>query len=349
MKDTFAEVWGLVRTGRLNTLLVALTLLVITTIVGMVGYMYFQKLAPADALYLSVIVLSTVGMNEVGPLTPSGRVFTMVYILLNFTIFGYFVSVITRYVFEGELRRIFKNYWIKRRMERLHDHIIICGFGRYGRKVAEHLAHNRIQNFLIVDRDPAKVVDHFADRSLPHWLEGDATDDEVLKRAGVEKAQVVITTLPDDAGNVYVALIARELNPHVKIVARASSEAALPKLRRAGANHVVMPDVIGGMHMANLVIRPEVVEFNELLSGVGEGGLRLEELRYHELRDEFKNQTIKQLLTATDTGVHVIGFKDAQQGFIFSPEPQRRLGEGDTLIIIGRDTEVRAFIGQLAR
>jgi voltage-gated potassium channel len=335
--------------GKLNRLVVAFCLLLASTMVGIAGYMWIEGFRFVDALYLSIILLSTVGMNEIGPLSETGRMFTVVYILLNFSIFAYFISVITRYIFEGELRQLFKKYMNREKVNRLHDHIVVCGFGRYGKKVCEQLEANGFHKFLIVERDKDKVIDFYGELDNVSYIEGDATDDAVLAQAGIDRAKAVISTLPDDASNVYVVLSARELNPQVTIIARASSEAVQQKLRRAGADHVVMPDVMGGMQMANLIIRPEVVEFIGLLNGVGETKLRLDELRYAELKDQYRNQTIHQLQSHNQSGVNVIGFKDAKQGFLFNPDPHRKFDEGDTIIIIGQENSIRSFMHQFTK
>lgn len=340
---------GILLGGKLNRLVLAVSLLLSSTMSGVVGYMWIEGMRFWDALYLATIILSTVGMNEIKPLSELGRAFTIFYILANFSIFAYFISVITRYIFEGELRQIFRRYMITEKVSRLNGHIVVCGFGRYGRKVCEQLENNGFRKFLIVERDKDKLLDHYGQLDKVAYIEGDATDDAVLAQANIARAKAVISTLPEDASNVYVVLSVREINPTVTIIARASSESAQQKLRRAGATHVVMPDAIGGMHMANLIIRPEVVEFIDLLNGVGENKLRLDELRFANLKEQYRNDTIHQLQTGNTSGVNVIGFKDAKQGFVFNPNPHRKFDEGDTIIVIGQENEIRAFMRQFMK
>lgn len=335
--------------GKLNRLAVAFLLLFSTTVVGAAGYMWIEGIGFWDALYLAVVILSTVGMNEVRSLGAPGRIFTIFYILFNLSIFAYFISVVTRYIFEGELRLIFRKYMVNEQLNRLHGHIVVCGFGRYGRKVCEQLESNGFRKFLIVERDKAKLLDYYGGLDKVAYIEGDATDEAVLAQAGIDRAKAVISTLPEDASNVYVVLSAREMNPLATIISRASGEAVLQKLRRAGATHVVMPDVIGGMLMANLIIRPEVVEFIDLLSGVGQDKLRLEELRFSELKDQYHNDSIQQIQLSNKSGVNVIGFKDAKQGFVFNPRPDHTFSQGDTIIVIGRENEIKAFMNQFMK
>ena len=202
---------------------------------------------------------------------------------------------------------------------------------------------NHIHNFIIIERDKAKVAEKYPDLSKISFIEGDATADDILKQAGIHKANAVITSLTEDAGNVYVTLTARELNPAIKIVARASGEAVANKLYRAGADYVVMPDVMGGMYMANLLIRPEAVQFMELLNGIGEEKLRVDEFHYERFKNSYKGMLLGDLLKHNTSGAAVIGFKDTKNGFEVNPPETRQLSEGDVLIVIGKDAQLKAF------
>jgi voltage-gated potassium channel len=324
-------------------LLKAVALLLFCAFCGTVGYMLIEGRSFSDAFFLSMIVISTVGMNEVGPLSLEGRVFTSIFIAANLVVVTYIVSIFTRYLFEGELQTILKNIMQKQHVKEMHHHIIVCGFGRYGRKVCEHLEANNIRNFLIIEREKNKVLEKYPDLSQISFIEGDATADDILKQAGIEKARAVITSLTEDAGNVYVTLTARELNPTIKIVARASGEAVANKLYRAGANYVVMPDVMGGMYMANLLIRPEAVQFMELLNGIGEEKLRVDEFHYEQFKDSYKGMSLGDLLKHNTSGAALIGFKDIANGFEVNPPETRRFSQGDVLIVIGKDAQLKLF------
>lgn len=335
-------IW-LLMNPQFQRLLKAGALLLLCALCGTVGYVLIEGRSFTDAFFLSMIVISTVGMNEVGPLSLEGRIFTSIFIAANLVVVTYIVSIFTRYLFEGELQTILKNIMQKQHVREMHHHIIVCGFGRYGRKVCEHLEANNIHNFLIIERERNKVLEKYPDLSQISFIEGDATADDILKQAGIEKANAVITSLTEDAGNVYVTLTARELNPAIKIVARASGEAVANKLYRAGANYVVMPDVMGGMYMANLLIRPEAVQFMELLNGIGEEKLRVDEFHYERFKDTYKGMSLGELLKQNTSGAAVIGFKDITNGFEVNPPQTRRLSQGDVLIVIGKDAQLKLF------
>jgi voltage-gated potassium channel len=328
---------------RLRQLFIATGILSSSLLLGMLWFMFMEDLGFWDAFYMTVITISTVGMNETERrLSEWGRIFLSFYIIFNFSVFAYFVSVITKYLFEGELREIFQSYMNTRDANRMKDHTIVCGFGKNGSKACEELFRNEVA-LVVVDLDLQHVPKHYTTQSNVFLMEGDATIDETLVRAGVRRAKTIITALPKDADNVFVTLTARELNPAIKIVARAVDESAVPKLQRAGAHHVVMPDAIGGMHMANLVTKPEVVEFLGMLNGVGNTDLVLDEIRVSEMKPEFLDKTIRDLDIRNMTGVNIIGFKDSQDGFIFNPTPDTAMEEGDVIIILGTPIEIRTF------
>lgn len=175
------------------------------------------------------------------------------------------------------------------------------------------------------------------------FIKGDATQDEVLKEAGIERAKALITTLPKDADNVFITLTARELNPRIKIIARASDESSVSKLRMAGANRVVMPDFIGGLHMAYHVTKPEVVEFLEMLSGASSNELKMEEMDYSRLKAEYQNKSLREMNICKRTHVMVMGMKDTRKGFSINPHPETVIREGDILILLGNEQALANF------
>jgi voltage-gated potassium channel len=179
-------------------------------------------------------------------------------------------------------------------------------------------------------------------RSISHLLllEGDATDDETLKKAGITRASVIITTLPDDANNVFIALTAKEFNNSIRIIARASNESSVVKLHRAGVSNVVMPDAIGGWHMANLVTRPEVMEFLNLLNGTGQNRLKLEEIPYEHILPSYRHIPIGQWHLQKKTGVVVMGLKNAYKHFTVSPAEETVLQPAEILIVFGSEQSI---------
>ena len=324
-----------------NRLTVGLGLLTISVVIGQLGFTIIEGFSPIEAFYMTVITLSTVGFTEVKPLSDTGRLFTSFYIIFNLGIFAYAVSLLTAFIMEGEFRETFKKYIISRRVQRLSNHIIVCGFGRNGVRTCEELLQSN-RSFVVIEQN-AQLIKNFPDSSDFQYVIGDATADDTLLAAGIDRAEAIITTLPKDTDNVFIALTARELSPKVTIISRASEESSEKKLLRAGANQVVMPDAIGGIHMARLITKPDVIEFLNILTGVSSEHLKLEDFTFEELKPEYQHQTLRQLNIRQHTGATVIGFRNQSTGFTFNPPGDLEFGEGDTMIIIGTDRNIENF------
>ncbi len=333
--------------GPLRKLYIAVFLLLFSLLIGVIGFCAIAGYTLLEAFYMAVITLSTVGFTEVHPLDKGGQVFTSFYIIFNLGVIAYFVSIMTQYVFEGGLKKVYRKYIMEQKLNSFTGHTIVCGYGRNGRKSCEELQRENVR-FVVIDNFPDSFNPHVDtsgvdEKSQGVFLKGDATNDDMLKAAGIERAQSLITTLPKDAENVFITLTAREFNRKIKIIARASDESSVNKLYRAGANHVVMPDHIGGMHMAYHVTKPEVVEFMEMLSGAGKNRLRMEELEFRHLKQEFKNKSLRELNIRHHTQVTVMGLKDARQGFSINPNPDTIFQEGDILVVLGSDAALTKF------
>ena len=324
-----------------NRLFIGLALLGVSLIIGQLGFVFIEKFTPVEAFYMTVITLSTVGFSEVKPLTDAGQLFTSFYIIFNLGIFAYAISLLTAFIVEGEFRETFRKYITSRRVQRLSNHIIVCGFGRNGVRTCEELLQSS-RSFVVVEQN-AQLIKNFPDSSDFQYIIGDATADDTLLAAGIDRAEAIITTLPKDTDNVFIALTARELNPKVTIISRASEESSEKKLLRAGANQVVMPDAIGGIHMARLVTKPDVIAFLNILTGVSNEHLKLEDFTFEELKPEYHYQTLRELNIRQHTGATVIGFRHPTTGFTFNPPGDLKFGEGDTMIIIGTDRNIESF------
>lgn len=319
----------------------AVVLLAMSLMIGLSGYMLIENYSLRDAFYMTVITFSTVGFNEVNPLSQDGRLFTSFYIIFNLGIFAYVVSVMTTYIFEGKLNSVFRNILLNKEVKKMKGHIIVCGYGRNGRKACEELYKNQ-RNFILVELDKELLMSHEEVKRYQIII-GDATHDETLQEARIDQASALITTLPNDAQNVFITLTAKELNPGLTIIARASQETSEKKLMRAGANKVIMPDAVGGTHMAQLITKPNVIEFLELLAGEGNHGFQLEEVDYDAFRDEFKGKSVLELDIRNKTGTTVVGFRDPKNGFIFNPQPETKILKGDVVIISGSDANIKKF------
>lgn len=327
----------------LTRLWLALGLLAFSFATGVGGFMLLEHYSFIDAFYMTVITASTVGFGEVHPLSDGGRIFVAFYILFNLLVVAYLVSVLTTYIFDGELRHLFRMIRADQEIKSFRDHVIVCGFGRNGYKAYDELRHSGARA-VVVEQNEAmlRAVSESGGPQIPAVF-GDATTEVALRQAGIEHARALITTLPKDADNVFVALTARELNPHVTIIARASARSSVSKLISAGANSVVMPDEIGGSHMANLVIRPEVIRFLDMISGLGPNKLRLEELSFGEMRPSLRGQSIRELDVRSRTGATVIALRRGQGGELeVSPAADYRPSAGDVLLVLGNEEQIQA-------
>ncbi|WP_262386008.1 potassium channel family protein [Hymenobacter sp. BT491] len=332
--------------ANLNRFFLALLLAVVSFAAGVVGFMSIEGFSFVDAFYMTMITVSTVGFGELHPLSPDGRLFVSFYIFFNLLVIAYLVSVLTTYIFDGELRTIFKMFRTDQEIRSFEGHVIVCGFGRNGSKACSELVASGARVVVVEqNQDLLRAASENGERSLPSVF-GDATSDETLLMAGVERARALITALPKDADNVFVALTARELNPNIKIIARASLKTSESKLLRAGADSVVMPDEIGGSHMANLVMRPEVIRFLEMINGLGPNKLRLEELSFKELRRELQGRSIRELDVRSRTGATVIGLKHFSGEFEISPSADTRPAPGDVLLLLGTEAQIATLVAQ---
>ncbi len=334
------DVW---RRFNLSRFVGALVLTATGLAAGIIGFMWIEKFSFLDAFYMTMITVSTVGYGELHPLSPEGRLFVSVYIFFNLLILAYLLSVLTTYIFDGGLRTMFAMLRNDQEIRGYSDHVIVCGFGRNGRKAYLELRASGAQVVVVeLDEDVLNedVADDAARNESVSVVRGDATLDDTLRAAGVERARALITALPKDADNVFVALTARELAPNITIVARASLKSSETKLIRAGADSVVMPDEIGGSHMANLIMRPEVIRFLDMISGLGPHRLRLEEMRTEELRRELQGRSIRELDVRSRTGTTVIGLRHQSGEFTISPSADIIPGPGDVFLFLGTEEQI---------
>ena len=283
------------------------TLFLVVTIlsIGTIGYMMLSQYSFVDALYMTVITVTTVGFGELRPFSPEEKVFTIFLILTSITVFGYAVSAFSEYLVSGRLFEHFKQRKVEKQIANLKGHTIVCGYGRNGRQAILKLK-NYNKKFVVVEEKKERTEALDAQGILN--INGDATIDETLLRAGIKNASNLITALPSDANNLFVVLTASQLNKKCKVISRASNESSYSKLKIAGASNVIMPDKLGGDHMASLVVTPDVIEFVDRLTIEGETTANLEEIAVDDLPKMYINKTILDLDLRKETGCTVIGF-----------------------------------------
>ena len=323
-----------VLSSKLNTILF---LVGSTLLLGTVGYMWLSDYTFVDALYMTVITVTTVGFGELRPFTPEEKIFTILLILTSISVFGYAVSSFSEYLVSGKLFVYFKHKKVEKKIAGLKGHTIVCGYGRNGRQAIIKLT-NYNRQFVIVERDKEVVEELESNEYL--CIQGDATLDETLINAGIENADNLITALPSDADNLFVVLTARQLNTSFKIISRASNESSYSKLKIAGADNVIMPDKLGGDHMASLVTTPDVIEFVDRLTIEGETTANLEEIGVDDLPNNYLGKTILDLDLRKQTGCTVIGYRHPDRDYIINPEANSVLISGAHLIVLGRPEQI---------
>ncbi|PKV49909.1 voltage-gated potassium channel [Aquimarina sp. MAR_2010_214] len=316
---------------------IALILLIIVVAIGVLGFRFFSNYSWVDALYMTVITLSTVGFGEVQPLDDNAKLFTVFLISTSVAIFAYSVSVITEYIVSKNDPRRVQYRKTQKMINHIENHIIIIGYGRNGKQAAAKLlAYNK--PFIIIEKDEA-VIERYQNENLL-FLKGNATEDEVLTEAGVRKADCLICTLPEDADNLFIVLSARQINKGLKIISRASQDASYKKIRLAGADNVIMPDRIGGDHMASLVVVPDLIEFLDNLSIVGKRSINIEEISFEDMFDDKIERTILDIDMRSRTGCTIIGYKSPDGEYIVNPEANTLLKPSSRIVVLGRPEQI---------
>ncbi|MBN8572010.1 MAG: potassium channel family protein, partial [Ignavibacteria bacterium] len=253
--------------------------------------MLIEKYSLVDAFYMTTITITTTGFGEVYPLTSGGKIFTSILCITSIGAALYGITTLTSFLVDGEILKLLKNYNMNKQINGLKNHVIVCGFGRNGKQVCEELVKEN-RSFIIIECNEERL-EYIKEFKNYLFIDGDATNDDILIKANIKDAKALITTLPTDPDNVYVVLTAREMNPTITIVSRASDESSESKLKRAGANNVIMPERIGGTHMATLVTKPDIMEFIALITGQAGVSFSFEEFQHQDIKPEYKNKTIK--------------------------------------------------------
>ncbi|AZQ57555.1 potassium channel protein [Maribacter sp. MJ134] len=316
---------------------IALVLMLLVLFFGVLGYRFISDYSWIDAFYMTIITVTTVGFSEVRPMGPEGKIFTVLLIITSVFIVGFAISVITEYILSRNSLELLKKKRVKNTIEKLSDHVVVCGFGRNGMQSAERLKAYKTP-FVVIEKDRELIDKHDAEIL---FIEGDANDDEVLLEAGITRARFLITALPDDATNLFVVLSARQLNEKLFIISRASLVNSQKKLVLAGANKVIMPDKIGGDHMASLVVMPDLITFMDKLSMEGGDTTNLEEVAIEDFADQVDCNSLRDLDLRKKTGCTIIGYIAPDGEYIINPEADLKLQPKSKVIVLGRPEQIK--------
>lgn len=323
-----------------HTVKVVLAALAVMTI-GVAGYMIIEGYAFLDALYMVVITLATVGFEEVRPLSDAGRIFTIVMILGGVGGILYTSTTIIQTVVEGQFGRTLWRRRMQARVARLKDHFTVCGYGRLGRHLVEDLQHGGA-SVVVIDTDDETLT--AAARDGFPYVKGNAAEDEVLKEAGIQRAQCLIAATGQDEDNIYIILSARALRPDLLIIARCNQDASESKLLRAGANEAISPYHIGGHRIATAALRPQVVDFFESVMPSEQGEVSVEMFRI-DPSSPLVQQSLQGSGLREQFGVSVLAVVKPRGRLITNPGPETLLEEGDQLIVLGSPNQLQRLEG----
>jgi len=318
-------------------LILSLILIIIVLLSGTAGYYFIEGWNLFDSLYMTAITISTVGFHEIEPLSKAGKVFTIGFIFFSLGVVAYAVNYGVKAIFEGEIQGVFWRRKLKKTLESLENHYIVCGYGRMGKVIGKEFKTKGIP-FVIVEKEPQELdVD---DDVIVTY--GDATRDDLLKSVGIEKAKGLISVLDSDAQNIYVVLSARGLNKDLFIVARANEEGADYKLTRAGADKVVSPYHIGGIRIAHTILKPTVVDFLELTAKTGNMEIQIEEVVVEE-ESSLVGKTIKEADIRAKNWVVIVALKNENGKILFNPRADTMIEGGDRVVVIGEPEHFNQF------
>ena len=311
-------------------------------ILGTVGYELIEGWGLIESLYMTLITLTTVGYGEVRPLSAAGRVFTMVLLLGGVGAAAYMALTAVELLVDREMRWVLRGNRMADQVKKMHGHVILCGYGRVGRLIAAEFVRRRVP-FVIVERDRDVAIE----LSGVAIIRGDATDDDTLRDAGIGRAQSLVCALASGSDNAFIALTARQLNPHIRITARSDTDGMDQKLLRAGADRVVSPYRTGALRMAVTTLQPNVVDFMNIVAEGDSSDLRLEEVRVNE-GSPFIGQSLRQIEFRQRFGLMVVGIKREGRDTVFNPESTEALHAGDILLLIGPSDKLETCAAQAA-
>ncbi|MEM7571378.1 MAG: NAD-binding protein [Bacteroidota bacterium] len=311
-------------------------------LIGTAGFCFIEGYSVIDGIYMTIITFSTVGFGEVEPLSNAGRIFVSVLIILNTLVLAYILAAFSYYIIEGKIFHSMHASSIRSKIDQLSDHVIICGFGRYGQEIGMHLRQHG-QPYVVIDLNMEAMEQLAVQESDLLYLVGDATEDEILQAAGIDRAKGLISALVDDGDNMFIVITARQLNPRLRIVSRAQQVRSEDKLKKVGANHVIMPERMGGFYMAALMSKPQAVEFFSFITSELSGDIGFEEIHYQDLRLEDRQKPLKDLHYRRLTGINIIGHRHQDGSYQVNPDAEASLNPGESFIALGSSKQLSSL------
>lgn len=317
-----------------------LFLILLLILIGVLGFHFIEAWSFLDCLYMTVITIFTVGFKEVKELSPNGQIFTIFIILGGVGTAIFTFTKIAEVVFEGGIHKFWRRRKMEKRLINLKDHYIICGHGRMGRIVRERLEEENLP-FVVIDNNPEKLAD-IAQSNRCFFIKGDATQEEVLEKAGIRKAKALAALLPSDANNLYLVLTVRLIHPSLFVLSKAMDEEAERKILQIGANRVVSPYKLSGLKIAQGLIRPTLVDFIDLIIRRKELSLYMEELVVKK-DAQIIDRNLRDCDIRKRANVIVVAIKKPGEDIVFNPSPEIKIELGDTLLVLGDEQAINQF------
>jgi len=325
-------------TPPLNRLRAGIAILGVIIVVSVFGYC-LAGWTLLDSLYMVVLTLSTVGYKEVQPLTPATQLFTIVVIIVGVSTALYIIGGLVQMMAEGEINRALGMRRVTREIERLTDHVVLCGFGRMGEILAGELKRQGL-SFVIIENDAERIAEAVAQNYLD--INYDATEEEALLLVGIKRAKTLVTTLPRDADNVFITLTARNLNPDLKIIARGEFPSTEKKLLQAGADRVVLPAATGALRMAAMITRPSAIELIEVVAGRNITEVEVAEMTI-PAGSELVGVTVRDSQTRSRHGLLIVAVRHPGGQLVFNPGADMAFQAGGSVIVMGSPKDIDRF------
>ncbi len=317
-----------------------LALFLIIVLIGIFGYQFIEGWSFLDSLYMTIITIFTVGFKEVRELSPQGQVFTILIIIAGGGTAIFAFTKIGEVIYEGGINKFWRRRRMEKRLRNLKDHYIICGHGRMGRIVRERMEEEKL-SFVVIEKEERKMADLIQSNGCC-YIQGDATQEEVLIKAGIKKAKAMAALLPSDADNLYLVLTARLINPSLFILSKAMDEEAEKKILQIGANRVVSPYKLSGLKIAQGLIRPTLVDFIDLIIRRKELSLYMEELTVNK-DSKVANRNLRECDIRKKANVIVVAVKKPGEELVFNPSPDIKMEIGDILLVLGDEEQINNF------
>ncbi len=325
--------WYTYKGSYLNLRLAALLIFTAITL-SVTGFILLEDYSLREAFFMTIITISTVGYSEVRPLSEAGEFFASLMIVFNFGVVAYVVAVFSSLVIEGKLFKDIHLRTIESNINRMKDHIIVCGYGRYGSEIVDHLLEESIP-FVVIERDNDKIEEIQKSDKKILYIQDDATQDESLVKAKIDKARALVTTFPDDSDNLFTVFSARQINPKLQIISAAREVRTEKKIRRAGADYVMMPDKLGGYYMATLISKPRAREFFSYITHEGQSNVEFDEISFDEIPGKLRGKSVRDLGWRETTGANIIGLKQTNGTLEINPSPDAIIKESENFVVLG--------------